>query len=108
MKTMKGYQDLRLKCDVLLLVVVFENFRNSSLKHYGISSSHYLNALGSSWDAMLNMTRIELELISDANMYLFFEKGIRDEVFYISKRYSKASNNYLKSHEAKQESKIYN
>ena len=103
MKTMKGYQDLYLKCDVLLLVVVFENFRNSSLKNYGIYPSHYLNAPGLTWDTMFNMTRIELELISDANMYLFFEKGIRDGVFYISKRYSKASNKYLKSYEAKQE-----
>ena len=63
-----------LKCDVLLLAVVFEMFKNSSLKHYGICPSHYLNAPGSSWEARLNMTRIELELISDADKYLLFEK----------------------------------
>ena len=38
-------------------------------------------------------------------MYLFFEKGMRDEVFYISKRYSTANNKYLKSYDPKQESK---
>ena len=38
-------------------------------------------------------------------MYLFFEKGMRDEVFYISKRYSTVNNKYLKSYDPKQESK---
>ena len=45
---------------------------------------------------MLNMTKVDLELISDAEMYLFFKKGVRDRVSYISKRYSKVSNMYLK------------
>ena len=37
------------------------------------------------------MTKVELELISDADMYLFFEKGMRGGVSYISERYSKAN-----------------
>ena len=53
---------------------------------------------------MLNMTKVELEVISDADMYLFHEKGMRGEVSYISKIYSKANNKYLKSHNLKQES----
>ena len=48
-----------------------------------------------SWDAMLNLTKIEPELISDPDMYLFFEKGLRGGVSYIYKRYNKANNNYL-------------
>ena len=54
---------------------------------------------------MLNMTKIELELFSDARVYLFFEKGMRAGVFYISRRYSKARNKYLKPFDPKQESK---
>ena len=54
---------------------------------------------------MLNMTKVELELIPDPDMYLFFEKGMRGGVCYISKRYSKANNKYLKSYDPKQESK---
>ena len=54
---------------------------------------------------MLNITKVELELISHANMYLFFGKGMRDRVFYISKRYSQANNKYLKSYNPKQQSK---
>ena len=42
MKTMKDYDDLYLKCHVLLLADVFEKFRNNSLKKYGLCPSHYL------------------------------------------------------------------
>ena len=51
---------------------------------------------------MLNMTKIELKLISDADTYLFFEKAMRDGVSYISERHSKDKNKYLKSYDSKQ------
>ena len=51
------------------------------------------------------MTKVELELIPDSNMYIFFEKGTRGRVSYISNRYSKANNKYLKSYDPKPESK---
>ena len=38
-------------------------------------------------------------------MYIFFEKGTRGGIPYISNRYSKANYKYLKSYEPKQESK---
>ena len=69
MKTTKDYQDLYLKCDVLLLVDAFEKFRKNSLKNYGSCASHYLSAPTLCWDAMLNMTKIKLELISDPGVY---------------------------------------
>ena len=86
MKTMKDYHNLYLKCDVLLLANVFEKFRNICLENYGLCPSHYLSAQASSWDAVLSMTKVELDLISDVDMYLFFEKGMRGGVSYISKR----------------------
>ena len=64
-----------------------------------------MNAPALNWDAMLNMTKIKLELISNPEMYIFFEKGMRGGVSYISNRYSKANNKYLKSYDAKQKSK---
>ena len=57
------------------------------------------------WDETLNMTTLQLELISDAAMYLFFEKSVRGSVSYISKKYSKARNKYLESYDPKQVSK---
>ena len=54
---------------MLLLAGVFEKFRNSILKSYGLYPSHYLIAPALSWDAMLSKAKVELELISDADMY---------------------------------------
>ena len=68
MKTMRDYHELYLKCDALLSADVFEKFRSNSLKDYGLCPSHYLSAPGLSWDAMLKMTKIELELILDPGM----------------------------------------
>ena len=58
-----------------------------------------------SWDAVLNMTKDDLELILDSDIYLWFGKGMRDGVSYISKRYSKANKKYLKCFDPKQESR---
>ena len=68
-------------------------------------SQSLLSVPALSWDTIVNMKKAELELISDADIYLFFEKGMGGKVSYISKRYSQASNKYLKSYDPKQESK---
>ena len=49
----KDYNDLHLKCYVLLLADVFETFRNNSLNNYGLCPSHYLSVPSLNWDAML-------------------------------------------------------
>ena len=105
MKTIKDDHNLYLKCDVLLLADVFEKCKNNSLKNYGLCPSQYLNAPALSWDAMLNMTKVELELIPDPDMYMLFEKDTRGEVSYISNRYSKSNNKFLKSFDPKIELK---
>ena len=56
--------------------IVFEKFRNNSLKNYGLSPNHYLAAAALSCDAMLKMTKVKVELILDTDIYLFFEKGM--------------------------------
>ena len=97
MKTMKNYPDLHLKCDILLLTDVFEKFRKNSLKIYELYPSDYLSTPTLSWDVVLNMRKVGLELIQDAEMYIVFEKAMRGGVFYISYRYNKANNKYSKS-----------
>ena len=99
MKMMKDYHDL------YLLVDVFEKFRNASLKKYGLCANHYLSSKTLSWVGILSMIKVKAELISDVDTYFFFEKGMKVGPCDISKRYSQASNNYLKVHEPKQESK---
>ena len=71
---MKNYRDFYLKCDALLLADVFEKFRKNTLKNYGLCPSHYLSAPGLSWNSILKMTKIELELTPDPDMYIFFVK----------------------------------
>ena len=71
---------------------------------YGPCRSHYLSAPALILGAILNKTKIELEFISDADMYLFFEKEERGGVSNISKIYTKANNKYLKSYDPKPES----
>ena len=87
-----------MKKDVLLLVDTFEKFISTCLKYYGLDPCHYFNAAGLSWDAILKMTKIELEKISDPDKYMLFEQGMRGGVSHINKRYSKANNEYCQDH----------
>ena len=95
MKNMGDYHDHYLKKDVLLLADVFEKFIDTCLKYYELDPYHYFSAAGLSWDAMLKMTDVKLEKISDTDMYLFIEKGLRGGISYIAKRYAKANNKYV-------------
>ena len=83
-----------MKKDVFLLADVFEKFVSTGLKNYNLDPCHYFSAPGLSWDAMLKMTKVELEKISNADMHLFIEKGMRGGISYVAKRYSKANNKY--------------
>ena len=105
MNTMGDYHDLYLKTDVLLLADVFEKFISTCLDYYGLDTCHYFSGPGLSWDAMLKMSGIKLELISDTDMHLFIEKGMRGGVSYIAKRHSRANNKYMKCYEQYKESK---
>ena len=95
MKTLKDYHKLYNETDVLLLADVFENFRNLCLKIYGLDPVYYFTAPGLAWDACLKMTNINLELLSDPNMLLMFEKGIRGGISIITNRYGEANNKYM-------------
>ena len=91
-KSMKAYHDLYLESDVLLLADFFEKFRDMCLDSYGLDAAHYFTAPGMAWDAALKMTKVNLELLTDADMYTFFERSIRGGISQISKRYAKANN----------------
>ena len=94
-KTLGDYHDLYVKTDVALLADVFENFRELCLKRYGLDPAHYFTSPGLSWDALLKMTGVNLELLTDHDMHLFVERGIRGGISMVSKRYAKANNPLL-------------
>ena len=105
LKNMGEYHDLYLTSDILLLADVFENFRKTCLEYYKLDPCHYFTSPGLAWDAMLKMTKIKLELITDVDMYLFIEKGLRGGISYIANRYGKANNKYMKEYNEKEPSK---
>ena len=83
----------------------YYKFKNNSLKDYGLCPSYYLSPPALGWDRKLKLAKIRLELIPDPDMYIFFRKGTRGGISYISHRYSKANNKYFKSYDPKQEPK---
>ena len=105
LENMGEYHDLYLKSDILLLADVFENFRKTCLQYYKLDSCHYFTSPGLSWDAMLKMTDIKLELMIDIDMFQFIEKGMRGGTSYIANRYGKANNRYMKTYDEKAPSK---
>ena len=81
-KKMRDYHHSYLKCNVLLLANVFGKFRSNSLKNNGLCPIHYLSVTALSWDAMLNMTKVNLKLMPGHEMYILFEKSSGGENSY--------------------------
>ena len=77
MKNLGEYHDLYLKSDVLLLADVFEEFRNVCMENYSLDPAWYYTSPGLSWDALLKHSGVKLELPTDPDILLLFEKGIR-------------------------------
>ena len=99
-KDMGAYHDHYLRKEVLLLAV-FEKFIDMCLKFYGLDSCHYFSSPGLSWGAMLKMTGVKLEKISDIDKYLFIEKGLRGGISYTGKRYATANSKYMNEYDPK-------
>ena len=74
---------------------VFRNFRDMCLEHYGLDPAYFLTAPGLAWEACLKYTEVELELLTDSNMLLMFEKEIRGGIVQASTRYAEANNKYM-------------
>ena len=76
-KNLGEYHDLYLKTDVILLSNVFEAFRDTCLEHYKLDPAHFYTSPGLAWKVCLKKTGIKLELLTDPDMLLMFERGIR-------------------------------
>ena len=99
-KTLQDFHNHYLKKDV------FEDIIFKCLKYYNLDPCHYFSAPGLSWDAMLKMTKVELEKISDPDMHIFIERCMRGGISYVNKRFSKANNEYCPDYD-KTKPKVY-
>ena len=72
-----GEYDLYVQSDTLLLADVLENFRNMCLKIYELDPAKFLSAPGLVWQVALIKTKVKLYILTDTNMMLMVEKGIR-------------------------------
>ena len=80
-----------------MLADVFENFRNKYIEIYQFDPAHFLSAPGLAWQVCLKKIRVKLELLTDINMLLMVEKGIRGGICHSIHRYAKANNKYMKN-----------
>ena len=94
-KTLREWHDLYLKIDVYGLADVFEYYRELAFDIYGIEPAHFIGLPSFTWCAGLQYTKINLQNITDSDLYMFFEKMKRGGISVISQRYAKANNQYL-------------
>ena len=92
------------QCDTLLLADVFEKFRDTCIEIYGLDPSHFLSAPGLAWQACLKKANVHLELLTDTDMLLMIEAGIRGGMCQSVHRYAKANNKYIKKYDKNIES----
>ncbi|KAG8239297.1 hypothetical protein J437_LFUL019089, partial [Ladona fulva] len=98
--------DIYLKSDVSLFTDVFENFHHICLEAYNHDPAWYYTAPGLTFVAMLKHTEIKLQLLTDYDMILMIEKGIRGGISQCCKRYVEANNKYMEEYDSKSESPL--
>ena len=101
-KDMADYHGLY--AHTLLLADVFEKFRDKCIEIYGLDPSYFLSAPGLAWQACLKKTEVKLELLTDYQMLLMIEEGIRGGMCQSTHRYAKANNKYMKNYDKNIES----
>ena len=104
LKDLEEYHNLYVQSDTLLLADVFENFRNKCLEVYELDPAHFLSLPGLAWQACLKRTNIKLELLTDYDMLLLVEEGIRGGICHSIHRYAKANNKYMSNYDESKES----
>ena len=94
-KTFLDYMELYVLTDSLLLCDVFESFRDLCMQYYKLDPAHYMSLPAIGYDAMLKMTGVQIEKITDPDMYSFLFNNLRGGIATINKRKAKANNPYL-------------
>ena len=103
-KDLGEYDDLYVQSDTLLLADVFENFKYMCINIYKLDPAKFCSAPGLAWQAALKKTKVKLDLLTDIDMLLMVEKGIRGGICHSIYRYAKANNKYMKDYDKNKES----
>ena len=93
------YHDLYVQSDTLLLADVFENFRKKCLEVYELDPIQFLSLPRLAWQACLKKTNVKLELLTNYDMLLMIEEGIRGGICRSIHRYAKANNKYMENYD---------
>ena len=103
LENLRNYRDLYVQSDTLLLADVFENFRDICINEYELDPAHFLSLPRLAWQTCLKKTNIELELLTDYDMLLMVEEGIRGGICHSIHRYAKANSKYVKNYNTNEE-----
>ena len=103
-KNLGEYHDLNVQGDTILLAHIFEIFRNLCLNTYKLDPAYFLSLPGYAWQVCLKHSGIKLELISDIDMLLMREEGIRGGICPSVFRHANANNKYMKDYDENKES----
>ena len=87
-----------IQSDTLFLADVFENFSNKCIEMYEVDPTHFLAAPGLAWQAYSEKTRVKLKLLTNNDLLMMVEKGIRDGICHAIYRYAKANKKYMKNY----------
>lgn len=90
--TLQDYATIYLISDCLIFTDFFESFRTLCLNQYKLDPAQYHTSPSLSWDAMMETTRVNLELLTDIDMIHFLKDNVRGGVCYCSVRQSEANN----------------
>ena len=92
---LEDYHNLYLRTDVVLFANVYKAFRETCLEHYKLDPAHFCTSPGLAWKVCLKCTRIRLGLLTDPDMLLMFERGIRGGITQAVRKYAAANNPYM-------------
>ena len=76
-----------------------ENFRDKCIDIYDLDSGHFLSSRRLAWQACLKNTEAKLELLTDNDMLMMVEKGIRGGICQAVYRHAKANNKYMNDYD---------
>ena len=106
MKNMGEFHDKYLLADVLLLADVIQEFRKVCKKHYDLDPPWFFTSPGLAWEAALKESKVKMDLLTDPDQLLFFERGIRGGISTIFHRHAKANNKFMDDFDPQKPSKF--